>query len=81
MCPSRASPKGEHLFAPVAQDQIAFAECAPSDDLDSIDAINLTEEQQAILNGIPDRMFRQTVRDFFVNQQFRKDYWVKGLAA
>ena len=23
-------------------------------------------------------MFRQTVRDFMVNQQFRKDYWVKG---
>jgi hypothetical protein len=27
---------------------------------------------------IPDTMFRQTVRDFMVNQQFRKDYWVKG---
>lgn len=23
-------------------------------------------------------LFRQTVRDFCVNQQFRKDYWVKG---
>jgi hypothetical protein len=23
-------------------------------------------------------MFKQTVRDFMVNQQFRKDYWVKG---
>ena len=23
-------------------------------------------------------MFRQSVRDFMVNQQFRKDYWVKG---
>jgi len=23
-------------------------------------------------------MFRQTVRDFCVNQQFRRDYWVKG---
>jgi hypothetical protein len=23
-------------------------------------------------------MFRQTTRDFCVNQQFRKDYWVKG---
>ena len=24
-------------------------------------------------------MFRESVRDFMVNQQFRKDYWVKGL--
>jgi hypothetical protein len=23
-------------------------------------------------------MFKQTVRDFMVNQQFRRDYWVKG---
>jgi len=23
-------------------------------------------------------MFRETVRDFMVNQQFRRDYWVKG---
>ena len=27
---------------------------------------------------IHDPMFKQTVRDFMVNQQFRKDYWVKG---
>ena len=46
--------------------------------LDAIDAVNLTAEQQALLTGIPDAMFRQTVRDFCVNQQFRKDYWVKG---
>lgn len=46
--------------------------------LDYVDAINLTVEQQALLAEIPDAMFRQTVRDFMVNQQFRKDYWVKG---
>jgi len=46
--------------------------------LDAIDAVNLTAEQQAFLNDIPDPMFRQTTRDFMVNQQFRKDYWVKG---
>ncbi|WP_284180328.1 methyltransferase regulatory domain-containing protein [Rhabdaerophilum sp. SD176] len=46
--------------------------------LDHIDAINLTAEQQAFLNDIPDSSFRQSVRDFMVNQQFRKDYWVKG---
>ena len=46
--------------------------------LDAIDAVNLTAEQQSLLASIPDPMFRQTVRDFCVNQQFRKDYWVKG---
>ncbi len=46
--------------------------------LDHIDAVNLTADQQALLTEIPDDMFRQTVRDFMVNQQFRKDYWVKG---
>ena len=47
--------------------------------LDHIDAINLTAEQQAFLKEIPDAMFRESVRDFMVNQQFRRDYWVKGL--
>lgn len=46
--------------------------------LDHIDAVNLSAEQQAFLKEIPDAMFRESVRDFMVNQQFRKDYWVKG---
>ena len=44
-----------------------------------IDTVNLTPEQQAFLKEIPDPMFRETARDFMVNQQFRKDYWVKGV--
>ena len=46
--------------------------------LDTLDAINLTKEQQELLAEIPDPLFKQAVRDFMVNQQFRKDYWVKG---
>ena len=46
--------------------------------LDHIDAVNLAGDQQALLKEIPDALFRQTVRDFMVNQQFRRDYWVKG---
>lgn len=46
--------------------------------LDAIDAINLSAEQLAMLKEIEDPLFRQTVRDYMVNQQFRKDYWVKG---
>ncbi len=46
--------------------------------LDHVETVNLTTDQRAFLNEIPDRMFRETTRDFMVNQQFRRDYWVKG---
>jgi len=46
--------------------------------LDHIEGMNLTTEQRAFLAEIPDPMFRQSVRDLIVNQQFRRDYWVKG---
>jgi len=46
--------------------------------LDSVEAVNLTAEQMGFLNEISDVTFRETTRDFLVNQQFRKDYWVKG---
>lgn len=46
--------------------------------LDHIDTLNLTAEQQDLLDGIPDALFRETVQDFCMNQQFRRDYWVKG---
>lgn len=46
--------------------------------LDHVNEINLSAEQQQLLNEITDPDFRETVRDFIVNQQFRKDYWVKG---
>ena len=45
---------------------------------DHVDEVNLSAEQQTFLNEIPDSMFRESVRDFMVNQQFRKDYWIKG---
>ncbi len=47
--------------------------------LDHIDIVNLSLEQQVFLKEIPDKMFRESVRDFMINQQFRKDYWVKGI--
>ncbi len=46
--------------------------------LESVDALHLTAEQSAFLAAIPDATFRQTTRDFMVNQQFRRDYWVRG---
>ena len=46
--------------------------------LDTVDAINLTTDQSTFLTSITDSDFAQLIRDFLVNQQFRKDYWVKG---
>jgi SAM-dependent methyltransferase len=47
--------------------------------LDHVEALNLSADQQAFLKEIPDAVFRESVRDFMVNQQFRRDYWVKGV--
>ncbi len=46
--------------------------------LSHFDFINLTPEQKELLAGIYDPIFKENVRDFIVNQQFRRDYWVKG---
>lgn len=46
--------------------------------LDHIESLNLRPEQAKLLNEINDVTFRETTRDFIVNQQFRRDYWVKG---
>lgn len=45
---------------------------------DHVDLLNMTAEQQEFLTKIPDPLFKQTVRDFVVNQGFRRDYWIKG---
>jgi hypothetical protein len=62
----------EHL----APAKLTYA--CPANYLDHIDALNLTADQHRLLTEIADPMFRQTVRDFVVNQQFRREYWVKG---
>jgi len=46
--------------------------------LERLDMLNLNPDQQKFLNEIPDMMFKESVRDFMVNQQFRKDFWIKG---
>ncbi|TCO73751.1 class I SAM-dependent methyltransferase [Chromatocurvus halotolerans] len=46
--------------------------------LDTVDSINLTDDQQQLLRDIPDPLLRESTRDFMVNQQFRRDYWIKG---
>ena len=46
--------------------------------LEQVDAVNLTTEQQQLLAGIGDVAHRETIKDYMVNQQFRRDVFVKG---
>lgn len=64
------------MAARLSSAKLSFACTAAMSDL--VDALNLTPDQQALMRKIPDPLFRETVRDFMVNQQFRRDYWVRG---
>ena len=44
-----------------------------------MDALTISSEAQQILLGINHPVFRETVRDYFLNTTFRKDIFVKGL--
>jgi SAM-dependent methyltransferase len=49
--------------------------------LDHVDAINLSDDQQKLLAETGDPVRREGLRDFMVNQQFRRDVFVKGAVA
>ncbi|WP_422018785.1 class I SAM-dependent methyltransferase [Roseibium sp.] len=51
---------------------------ASSNLMDHIDLINLTQDQIAFIAAEPDPLRRQGLRDYVVNQQFRRDIFVKG---
>ncbi|MEB3222379.1 MAG: class I SAM-dependent methyltransferase [Candidatus Sericytochromatia bacterium] len=46
--------------------------------LDHVDAINLTAEGQRLLADLSHPVLKQSVRDYLVNQYFRRDVFVKG---
>ena len=46
--------------------------------LDSVDEVCLSAEGRQLLAEIGHPVLRKSVRDYFVNQQFRKDIFVKG---
>ncbi|MCM0019927.1 MAG: class I SAM-dependent methyltransferase, partial [Tagaea sp.] len=64
------------MAARMAACKLDFA--APAHPIDAIDELNLTGPQRALLAEIADPAFRESVRDFCLNRQFRKDYWIKG---
>lgn len=46
--------------------------------LDHIDALNLTVEGQKLVNSASHVVMRESLRDYAMNQQFRRDIFVKG---
>jgi hypothetical protein len=46
--------------------------------LDSLDGVQITPEGNALLAGIANPVLRESIRDFFVGYQFRRDYFVRG---
>ncbi|OOF36640.1 class I SAM-dependent methyltransferase [Rodentibacter heidelbergensis] len=46
--------------------------------LDDFPQTVYSQEQRQLIEGFTDPTFTQTVKDFILNTQFRKDYWVKG---
>ena len=46
--------------------------------IDHWDMLNITPEQQTLLSQIDHWVLRETVRDYCMNRQFRRDVWVKG---
>ncbi len=46
--------------------------------MDNLEMINLSKEQISLIKSVDDLEFKETLRDYCVNQQFRRDYWIKG---
>ena len=46
--------------------------------LDHLDPLNLTDAQQHLLNQVKDPARREWFRDLIVNQEFRRDIFIKG---
>ena len=60
----------------LSQAGLQFA--CPANYADHLDMANLTPAQRQFTQGVDDPVMQQSVRDFMVNQQFRRDYWVRG---
>jgi hypothetical protein len=46
--------------------------------VEQMDGMNLTPQQRELLNGIPPGVLRETVRDYMLNTQFRRDLYTRG---
>ena len=50
----------------------------PASAMDQMDGFNLTGPQREVLNGLPLGVLRETVRDYLMNAQFRRDLYTRG---
>ena len=60
----------------LSEAKLSFA--ASANFIEHHDGMNFTADQQKLLNDIKHPILKESVRDYMVNQQFRKDIWVKG---
>jgi len=51
---------------------------APAQPIDGMDALHIGSEGVAFLSKIANPVMREQARDYFVNQQFRRDLFVRG---
>ncbi len=61
----------------LAPAKLEFATTA--EPLDLVDPVNLTAEAITFLNGIDHPILREQMRDYFVNRQFRRDLFTRGV--
>jgi len=52
--------------------------CCAASVLDQLDGFNLSPAQQEVLRSIPYTVLRETVRDYLLNAQFRRDLYSRG---
>lgn len=43
-----------------------------------LSGLNFTPDQIQLINKLHDPVFKETTKDFILNTQFRKDFWIKG---
>ncbi len=60
----------------LSEAKLSFA--APANFIEHHDGMNLTSDQQKLLNDLKHPVLKESVRDYMMNQQFRRDIWVKG---
>ena len=64
------------LHAALQPAQMSY--CASAMLAEHVASVQLNADQRALLSAIQDPVLRETTRDFFMGQPFRRDLWVKG---
>lgn len=60
----------------LSEAKVSYA--CPSGAIDHLDGFNFTPAQREVMNSMPAGVLRETVRDYLINQQFRRDLFTRG---